>query len=229
MNTILIKRERAEAILRENGWLSTQPEPFRSEVLRRSILLRFSAGEVIYHFGDELGGIYGLVSGGVSVNTAPQTDAPQLIHMGVPGSWTGEDSYLIRQPRRLELRAVVETWAMYLSLDQMDQMTAADPSVIRNFCTNLLRGVDVLIRIIHDLQKLDPDRRIASVLHRMTWSSEHVLLTQTEVATMASASRRQVNATLKRFAVKGWVTTSYGSITVLNAEALQVFGNEEDR
>lgn len=57
--------------------------------------------EVVYHFGDDLGGIYGLVSG-VAVNAAPQIDAPQLIHMGVPGSWTGEDSYLIRQPRRLD-------------------------------------------------------------------------------------------------------------------------------
>lgn len=228
MTAMLTRRAAAETILRENGWLSTQPEAFRKEVLRRSILLRFAPDEVIYHFGDDLGGIYGLVSGVVAVNTAPQSDSPQLVHMGVPGSWTGEDSYLIRQPRRLELRAVVETWAVYLPLDQMDQMTVADPSVIRNFCTNLLHGVDVLIRIIHDLQKFDPGRRIASVLHRMTWSSEHVLLTQTEVATMASASRRQVNATLKRFAANGWVTTSYGSITILNADALRVFGNEVD-
>lgn len=147
----------------------------------------------------------------------------------MPGSWTGEDSYLIRQPRRLELRALVETWVMHLPLDQMAQMTAADPAVIRNFCQNLLHGVDVLIRIIHDLQKQDPDRRIASVLQRMTWSSKQVLLTQTEVGTMASASRRQVNAALKRFAANGWLTTSYGSISVLNAEALRLFGDEDGR
>jgi CRP/FNR family transcriptional regulator, cyclic AMP receptor protein len=161
------------------------------------------------------------------VNTAPQDEAPQLIHMGVPGAWTGEDSYLIRQPRRLELRALEETWLMHLPLDQMDQMTRADPSVIRNFCQNLMHGVDVLIRIIHDLQTLDPDRRIASVLQRMTWSSERVLATQTEIGTMASVSRRQVNAALKRFAENGWVNTSYGSITVLNAEQLRRFAAED--
>jgi CRP/FNR family cyclic AMP-dependent transcriptional regulator len=226
MSAILIKRATAEAILRQNGWLSTQPEAFRNEVLRRSILMRFEPDEVIYHFGDDLGGIYGLVSGVVAVNTAPQSDAPQLIHMGVPGSWTGEDSYLIRQPRRLELRAMTETWAMHLPLDQMARMTAADPAVIRNFCQNLLRGVDVLIRIIHDLQQHEPERRIASVLQRMTWSSRQVLLTQSEVGTMASASRRQVNAALKQFAENGWLTTSYGSITILNAEALRRFGDE---
>jgi CRP/FNR family transcriptional regulator, cyclic AMP receptor protein len=222
----LIKRDVAESILRQNGWLSYQPEAFRSEVLRRSVLLHFSPGEAIYHFGDDLGGIYGLVSGVVTVNTAPQDEAPRLIHMGVPGAWTGEDSYLIRQPRRLELRALVETWTMHLPLEQMDQMTSADPSVIRNFCQNLMHGVEVLIRIIHDLQTLDPDRRIASVLQRMTWSSERVLATQTEIGTMASVSRRQVNAALKRFAENGWVNTSYGSITVLNAEKLRRFAAE---
>lgn len=227
MSATLIKRATAEAILRENGWLSREPEAFADEVLRRSILLRYAPNEVIYHFGDDLGGIYGLVSGVVAVNTAPQVDAPQLVHMGVPGSWTGEDSYLIRQPRRLELRALTELWVMHLSLDQMTQMTAADPSVSRRFCQNLLHGVDVLIRIIHDLQKPDPDRRIASVLQRMTWSSKQVLLTQAEVGTMASASRRQVNAALKRFAAKGWLTTRYGSITILNAEALRRFGDED--
>lgn len=227
MNAKLIKRDMAESILRQNGWLSYQSEVFRSEVLRRSVLLHFSPGEVIYHFGDDLGGIYGLVSGVVTVNTAPQNEAPQLIHMGVPGAWTGEDSYFIRQPRRLELRALVETWSMHLSLGQMDQMTSADPSVIRKFSQNLLHGVEVLTRVIHDLQEPDPDRRIATVLQRMTWSSEHVLLTQTEVGTMASVSRRQVNAALKRFAENGWVNTSYGSITVLNAEKLRCFAAED--
>ncbi len=61
----------------------------------------------------------------------------------------------------------------------------------------------------------------------MTWSSEQVLLTQTEVGTMASVSRRQVNAALKRFAENGWVNTSYGSITVLNAEKLRRFAAED--
>ncbi|WP_442580053.1 helix-turn-helix domain-containing protein [Mesorhizobium sp. ASY16-5R] len=55
---------------------------------------------------------------------------------------------------------------------------------------------------------------------------KQVLLTQTGVGTMASASRRQVNAALKRFAEFGWLTTNYDAITVLNAEALRLFGDE---
>jgi CRP/FNR family transcriptional regulator, cyclic AMP receptor protein len=229
MSTTLIKRDTAESILRQNGWLSCQPEAFRSEVLRRSILLHFSPGQAIYRVGDDLGGIYGLVSGTVMVNTAPPDRVPQLINVGAHGAWTGEGCFLTRQPRRIELRALVETWLMYLPLDQMDQMASADPMVAHNFGQIIMSSVDALIRIIHDLQKVDPDRRIASVLQRSASIGKHSLpLTQTEIGTMARASRRQVNAALKRFAQNGWLETSYRSITILNAEKLRLFATEDD-
>jgi CRP/FNR family transcriptional regulator, cyclic AMP receptor protein len=229
MSTTLIKRDTAESILRQNGWLSYQPEAFRSEVLRRSVLLPFLPGEVIYRVGDDLGGIYGLVSGAVMVNTAPPDHAPQSINVGAHGSWTGEGCFLTRQPRRIELRTLVETWLMYLPLDQMDQMASADPMVVHNFGQIIMSNVDALIRVIHDLQKVDPDRRIASVLQRSASIGKHPLpLTQTEIGTMARASRRQVNVALKRFAENGWLKTSYRSITILNAEKLRRFATEDD-
>jgi CRP/FNR family transcriptional regulator, cyclic AMP receptor protein len=229
MSTTLIKRDVAESILRQNGWLSYQPESVQSEVLRRAVMLHFSPGESIYRFGDDLGGIYGLVTGTVTVNTAPPDNAPQLIHIGALGAWTGEGCFLTRQPRRLELCALVDTWLMHLPLDQMDQMASADPMVAHNFGQIIMSNVDALIRVIHDLQKPDPDRRIASVLQRMTWSGERPLpLTQTEIGTMARASRRQVNVALKRFAENGWLKTSYRSITILNAQKLRLFATEED-
>ncbi len=229
MSTTLIKRDTAESILRQNGWLSYQPEAFRNEVLRRSVLLHFLPAQVIYRVGDDLGGIYGLVSGAVMVNTAPPDHVPQSINVGAHGSWTGEDCFLTRQPRRIELRTLVETWLMYLPLDQMDQMASVDPMVAHNFGQIIMSSVDALIRVIHDLQKVDPDRRIASVLQRSASIGKHPLpLTQTEIGTMARASRRQVNVALKRFAENGWLKTSYRSITILNAEKLRLFATEDD-
>lgn len=225
----MIKRDTAESLLRQNGWLSYQPEVFRSEVLRRSVLVRFSPGEIIYQVGDDLGGIYGLVSGAVMVNTAAPNHTPQLINIGALGAWTGEGCFLTRLPRRVELRALVETWLMHLTLDQMDQMASVDPMVVHNFGQIIMSSVDALIEVIHDLQKVDPDRRIASILQRSASIGKYPLpLTQTEIGTMARASRRQVNVALKRFAENGWLKTSYRSITILNAEKLRLFATEED-
>ena len=44
----------AACIAESTGWLSRQPEEFRAEVIRRSHLRRFEAGEILYHAGDPL-------------------------------------------------------------------------------------------------------------------------------------------------------------------------------
>lgn len=228
MSQTPINRDKAETILRQSGWLSLEPPAFQDEVLRRSILLRFPAGEVVYRFGDELGGIFGLVDGALTVNTAPPACIPRLIHIGAPGAWTGEGCFLTRQPRRIELRALIETWMMHLPLGHMDQMAAADPGVVRNFSHILMASAEVLIRVIHDLQKPDAARRIASVLQRATWIGEKPIpLTQSEIGVMANASRKQVNAVLARFSEAGWVKTDYRSITILDVEQLRRFAAED--
>ena len=81
-------RAKAEAIIGQTGWLARQPDTFRAEVLRRSMLLHFAPDEVIYRFGDTLGGIYGLVSGTITVDTTPRGETPRLFHLCAPGFWT---------------------------------------------------------------------------------------------------------------------------------------------
>jgi CRP-like cAMP-binding protein len=222
-----ISREKAEEILSGAGWLPLVPEHFRAEVLRRAMLKQYASGEATYHFGDPIGGIYGLVAGTVAINTSPSTAAPRLIHIGSPGFWTGEGSFLTRQPRRIEMRALVPTTMMHLPLDAMDQMAMHDPNAVRYFALILMVNVDTLIRIVHDLQHADAAQRIAAVLHRATWGVERpVPLSQAELGVMANASRKRVNAVLQRFANAGWITNTYRAITVLDADALSRFAAE---
>jgi CRP-like cAMP-binding protein len=213
----------------ESGWLSLLPSAFREEVLRRSILLHFSPGQVVFRVGDPVGGMYGLVHGILAINTAPATDTPRLIHLGVPGAWTGEGCFMTRQPRRGEMRALTDTWMMHLPLDAMDKMAARNPELIRFFAICTVLTFDLLVRIIHDLQKPKVDRRIAAVLQRLTWVGPvPIPLTQAELGVMVNASRKQVNATLQRFAADGWITNTYHTITINDAESLRRFASEDD-
>lgn len=222
-------RAKAEAVLCGAGWLSLQPEPFRAEALRRAALVDFSPGDKIFHFGASPGGIFGLVSGTLAVNTSPPTATPRLIHIGAPGFWTGEGSFLTRQPRRVELQAITETRMMHLPLHAMDQMEADDPRTLRCFAQILMLNVDILIRIVHDLQQPDTGRRIASVLIRVgSTGGKPVPLSQTMLGAMANASRKQVNAVLQQFAKAGWISNAYRAITVLEPERLRLFAAGED-
>jgi CRP-like cAMP-binding protein len=213
----------AERIVSATGWLSLQPASFRAAVLSRAEVLHFVAGETIYRSGDPLGGIFGVVDGTMSVTSSPRDAAPILMHLGIPGMWTGEGCFFTRQPRRIGLRALVDTCMMHLPLEAMDQMAARDPNTVRNFAQILMTNVDTLLRIVHDLQQRDADRRIAAVLWRISAGGGPIPLSQTELGIIANASRKQVNAALKAFEASGWVANGYRSIAITGGADLRKF------
>ncbi|MCW2457573.1 UNVERIFIED_ORG: CRP-like cAMP-binding protein [Rahnella aquatilis] len=215
-------RENAENIICQRGWLSKMPEAFRTRLLDNALLMKFEPGQVIFQPGDPAGGIYGLVTGTVIIRTAPANMIPRLIHIAVPGGWAGEDSFLTGQPRRIQLVAQSETWAMHVTLEKMEQMALADPHAIRAFAAISVMSADSLLRIVHDLQKKNVSARIASVLHRMCWTTNApVAVSQENLSIIANTSRKQVNSTLQRFADAGLLEINYRSITIINPSALQ--------
>lgn len=211
------------AAVLEHGWLSRQPEAFRAEVLHRVSVQDYGAGEAIYHLGDPVGGIYGLVRGMLAVTAAPDMAPPRLFHVGLPGLWTGEGPYLTGEPRRLTLVAASDCRVLHLPLDVMKRMTAADPAAARCFAQIPVMNIDTLLRVVADLLIKDPGRRLAAVLIRIGGGGTAVPLPQAEVADLACVSRKQVNYALKRFAAAGWVTHGYRKITVTDLPALRRF------
>lgn len=217
-----MSREKAEHIVCQRGWLSKTPEAFRKRLLQHAQLVKFDAGQLIFQPGDPAGGIYGMVAGTVIVSTAPPDAKPRLIHLALPGGWTGEDSFLTGQPRRIELVAQSETWAMHVPLETMEQMAQADPENIRAFGVISVMASDSLLRIVHDLQKKSVSARIASVLHRMYWTTDvPVCVSQENLSIIANTSRKQANSIVQQFAAAGWVEIRYRAITVTNPSALR--------
>ncbi|WP_420845004.1 Crp/Fnr family transcriptional regulator [Ensifer adhaerens] len=208
----------------QGPWLANMTGPFQTELLRHAHLQRFAPDQIIYRYGDPVGGMYGLVAGSLTINSAPPDAASRLIHLGMPGAWTGEGPFLTGQPRRVELRALGGAWMMHVPLDALEQMAARDPGVSRAIALNTVFTVDVLLRIIHDLQKRDVGRRIASVLQRASWLGDvPIPLSQTDLGIMANASRQQVNMAMQSFVAAGWVNYTYRSVTVTNPQALRRF------
>jgi CRP-like cAMP-binding protein len=220
----LVGPSRARDILSSVGWLSRQPEAFQDEVFRRAVPVRYAAGDVIYRLGDPLGGIYGVVSGAVTASIAPGRSVPHILHVLTSGGWTGEGPFLSREPRRLELRAALDTQAVYLPLEAMDHMAARDPQVIRNFVQILILNLDIVLRASYDLQDSDEHRRIARALRRiMPLENTPIPLAQAALGILSNTSRKTVNAALKRFEKSGWLKRGYRSITITNMKRLTRF------
>lgn len=224
MGEDLVGPSRARDILSNFGWLSRQPEEFQEEVYKRAVPVKFSAGGVLYRVGDAPGGIYGFVSGAVVVDVAPPNATPQILHVMTPGSWTGEGSFLSREPRRIGLQAAIETSAIYLTLDSMDQMAGRDPMATRRFTQILLGNLDIVLRAFYDLQDADEHRRIARALRRVAaMENTPIPLAQAALGMLSNASRKTVNAALRRFEKSGWVRTGYRSVVITDLKALSRF------
>lgn len=224
----LVGPSRARDVLSSIGWLSRQPAAFQDEIFKRSVPVHYGAGDIVYRLGDKPGGIFGIVSGALIASMAPPRAVPHILHVLTPGQWIGEGPYLVRDARRIELRAALDTKAVYLPLEAMDHMTARDPLVLRNFVQILMINVDVVMRTSYDLQDPDEHRRIARALRRiMTLENTPIPLAQAALGMLANASRKTVNAALQRFEKSGWVKRGYRSITITNMKRLTQYAESD--
>lgn len=191
--------------------------------------VRFATGDVIYNVGDPLGGVYGIVSGAVTVTTAPLMAVPRLFHVGGPGSWIGEGCFLSRQPRRVGMQAAVETLTMHLPLSAMDQIASENPLAVRYFTQILMMNLDILVRAFYAIQDPDDVRRVAAALCRIA-AAPHtpIPLTQAELGLISHTSRKRVNFALGQFEAAGWLTKGYRSIILKDVSALDRFSEPKD-
>lgn len=216
-----LTRSAAEEIVCGAGWLRTMAEPFRKTLLEHAQLQHVSAGDTIFRHGDPPGGIYGHVTGTISVHSGPLDARARPIHLAIPGGWTGEGCFLTGQPRRVELQAVTDASVMHVPLSAMEKMAAQDPRAIRAFAVISMLATETMVRVVYDLQRREVGQRIAAVLHRMCGvPGVSLSLSQDMLAEMTNASRQQVNGSIKRFTGHGWLSTGYRSITIHDPEAL---------
>jgi CRP-like cAMP-binding protein len=226
----LVGPSRARDILSGIGWLSRQPESFQDEVFRHAVPVQYAAGDAIYRVGEKPGGIYGFVSGAVIASMAPGQSIPQILHVLTPGGWTGEGCFFSRQPRRIEMQAAIDTAAIYLPLEQMDQMAGRDPVATRRFTQIMMMNLDLVLRAFYDMQDPDEYRRIARALRRVAaHENTPIPLAQAALGMLSNASRKTVNAALKRFGEEGWVRNAYRSIVVTDLKGLARFAESGRR
>lgn len=222
--------EEAGGVLLREGWLAAQPPPFQRELLAGSSLRDYRAGDVLYRIGDPVGGIFGLVSGVMTVVIGPPHYPPRMLHVGVPGSWIGEGCFLSRQPRRVGVQLPVATRMLHVPLSHLDRMSAADPEVFRRITWILMGNLDTLVRAFCSQQDLDERRRVAATLLRLPLKQGvAVPLSQADLGAMSNVSRKMVNFALKEFTASGWIVKGYRSITLLDRAGLEAFVEERFR
>lgn len=220
-----------EKIVKARGWLAHQPKAFQDAVLSRAALVSFSARDYVFHTGDDLGGVYGVVAGGFGVYGAGRESSVQLGDVLRAGRWFGHGPTMTRRGRTLTFRALEPSSVLFLPLAALDEIASRSVEFMRSVAAISYFGTAAAIAVTSDLLIRRSDQRIAATLMRVTGADEGIQpprpegfhLTQAELAEMANVSRDVMNRTLARFKRNGWVATSYNGIAILDAVALSEF------
>jgi CRP-like cAMP-binding protein len=86
-----------------------------------------------------------------------------------------------------------------------------------------------LTEVVADLVFLDLPRRVAKVLLSQPRDARGLIsprLTQEQFARLAAGTRQSVNAALRGFEKRGWITVDGGDVTVRQPEMLARFAGE---
>ncbi|MFO0994770.1 MAG: Crp/Fnr family transcriptional regulator [Hyphomicrobiales bacterium] len=222
-----MERTEAERLILAWGWLAEQAKELQAIILQRSRLVMHAPGDFVFHAGDDSGGIYGVVSGGIGIYLPTFAGDLRLAHIGRQGVWFGYGPLIRGRRRSLSFSPTETTWLMHVPLPALQEIASGSPAYQRAILSVSEYGMDAAITIIENLLIQNHARRIGATLLRVMphsgESNSDIVLTQNQLGEMASVGRQVVNRELQRMESKGWIRASYNRIAILDREGLRRF------
>jgi CRP-like cAMP-binding protein len=222
-------------IFATRGWLSRQPQAFRNRIIKMGRQLRLDRGAPVFHMGDQEGGVYGIVSGGVAVLGGTAWQLPALAHIERAGDWFGHGPVLHGGNRILTFVAAEPTVLLHVPLEPLRHQMREDADFAGRLAQMADASTAAVIWMARDLLIPNSARRLAAVLLRITAMGEApptdadgYAMTQAELGEMANASRNQVNRVLGILRRAGLVAIGYNRIRLLDVEGLKAFAYAEN-
>jgi CRP-like cAMP-binding protein len=208
----------ARRIASEVGWLSRQPDAFKSLVLDACDLQTRSVGENLYSLGDPPGGLHCLVEGSLDLLTTAGTFSPFLGFIARPGWWAGDVAATTRSIRRAEVRARTDVVLLFLPAHRLERIAEADPTFWRRLGELNAEHLDNALMFAATAVQRDVRTRIVATLLRLaSYDADSdaeidVDVTQAEIAEMTGTGRNTVGTILKQLQNENLVAQRYGRI-----------------
>jgi CRP/FNR family transcriptional regulator, cyclic AMP receptor protein len=222
---------RSENVLTSRGWLASEDERIRTKILNLGREKHVSRGKILYAVGSQPGGLYAVLSGGISVEGGSAWHLPRVAHIFRSGDWFGFGPVIEGGMRTLTCTAFENSRIFFVPLFPLKQLVSEDPSLLKSVSRGANYASTLAAWIASDLLIPDASRRVAAVLLRITGWHEGVVpddplgfpLTQTEIGSMANVSRIHTMRILITLSDKGWIQKSYGHLKLIDGDALSQF------
>lgn len=191
-------------------------------VLEFSRLVSFTTGELIVQAGDDPGGIYGVVYGGVGCEGMSDLAGPTLGHIVRAGAWFGMGPLLSGGNRTMTFRAMEESEVVLAPLSKLRPLMAADADFARVVARLTEEAAQHAVTVVCELLIKDAPRRVAATLLRVTAVREGVTpdnaqgfrISQTQLGEMCGLSRNHVNRILQQMQAAGYIEVGYNHVRI---------------
>jgi CRP-like cAMP-binding protein len=216
-----------DELLAESPWFAQIDDAARQQVRDDIVERVLGAGEPLGHQGESQHHWFGMLEGLLKWSIhAPDGRTVTLGGQSV-GSWFGEGTLLRGEPRGAELVALRHSRVAMLPLETFDWLRRTQ----HRFGDFLLQQINQRLHwfmgsfAAHRL--LDTDRLVARALVGLVHpllnprGERHLAISQEELANLAAVSRQRCNQSLTALKRRGLVQLAYGTIVVLDVDALR--------
>lgn len=182
----------------------------------------YPAGQLIYLQNTTASCFYYLRSGEVKSFISSEDGTEKLLTIYHAGSLFGEASFFDELPRVSSAVAITKCEILVISRAQAWQALSDHPELTQALLKYLARTVRLLSAHVDDMTFLRADQRVARFLLSLPCEPNGTVhCTQDEIASAVSTSRVTASRIVNRFARSGFLKTGYGSIQILDRDALE--------
>ena len=214
--------------LRRTNLLGSVPDADLAAIAGASRVRGFRRGQVVCAVGDPGDTLIVVVSGRVKVSVR-SADGGELILSAVgPGGTLGEVSVADGGPRSADVETLEDSQLLFLPRKRVQDICSRVPAAAQALTTAIAATLRRLTGATSDLVFLDLPRRVAKVLLSQPRDGDGVIqpqLTQEQLAHHAAGTRQSVNAALRGFERRGWITVNGRVVTVRQPQMLARFAD----
>lgn len=216
-------------VLRRTSLLVSVPDADLAVLARASRVRTLRRGQVVCSAGDPGETLIVVISGRLKVVTRSADGAELTLTMLGPGATLGEVSIADGGPRSADVETLTEAKLLFVPRERVQDVCARIPAAALALAASAAATVRRLTDATADLVFLDLPRRVAKVLLSQPRDARGVIspqLTQEQFARLAAGTRQSVNAALRGFEKRGWITVNGRDLTVRQPEMLAHFAGE---
>jgi CRP/FNR family transcriptional regulator, cyclic AMP receptor protein len=213
-------------ILHETRLLCSAPIADLRAVAAAARARTFRRGQVVFSADDPGDSLIVVVSGRVKVVIRSADGSELTLTIIRAGGVLGELSVADGGPRSADAETLEESELLIVPRPVIQDICSRVPSVAQALTACLAATLRRLTEATSDLVFLDLPRRVAKVLLSQPRGDDGVIrpgLSQEELARQAGGTRQSVNAALRGFERRGWVTTQGRVVTVKQPATLTRF------